>query len=68
MSKTSKTELYTNLSRDNLKHARVWRFVDEYPKDLNATQAAIRAGYSRKAARTTGAQLLANPAIKKEKS
>ena len=30
------------------------RFVAEYPKDLNATQAAIRAGYSTRRAMQTG--------------
>ena len=34
------------------------RFVDEYLLDLNATQAAIRAGYSPKTARAQGARLL----------
>lgn len=34
------------------------RFVDEYLIDLNATQAAIRAGYSEKTARTIGNQNL----------
>ena len=34
------------------------RFVDEYLKDLNATQAAIRAGYSKKTAEWIGPQLL----------
>ncbi len=34
------------------------RFVDEYLVDLNATQAAIRAGYSRKTARFIGQQNL----------
>jgi len=34
------------------------RFVDEYLIDLNATQAAIRAGYSAKTAGTFGYQLL----------
>tara|TARA_R100000789_G_scaffold21676_2_gene24505 strand:- start:589 stop:1002 length:414 start_codon:yes stop_codon:yes gene_type:complete len=34
------------------------RFVDEYLVDLNATQAAIRAGYSEKTAREQGARLL----------
>ncbi|WP_137138172.1 terminase small subunit [Pseudomonas asiatica] len=28
--------------------AKQQRFVDEYLKDLNATQAAIRAGYSKR--------------------
>lgn len=34
------------------------RFVAEFPKDLNATQAAIRAGYSKKTARQQGSRLL----------
>lgn len=34
------------------------RFVDEYLVDLNATQAAIRAGYSEKTAQWIGPQLL----------
>lgn len=34
------------------------RFVDEYLIDLNATQAAIRAGYSEKTARQIGEQNL----------
>ncbi len=36
------------------------RFVEEYLKDLNATQAAIRAGYSEKGATVRGSELLAN--------
>lgn len=39
------------------------RFVDEYMKDLNATQAAIRAGYSRKTANQQGPALLSDPEI-----
>lgn len=39
------------------------RFVDEYLIDLNATRAAIRAGYSEKAARQTGAENLSKPDI-----
>lgn len=35
------------------------RFVQEYMKDLNATQAAIRAGYSAKTAKEIGCQNLA---------
>lgn len=34
------------------------KFVDEYLVDLNATQAAIRAGYSKKTARSIGQRLL----------
>jgi phage terminase small subunit len=36
------------------------RFVLEYMKDLNATQAAIRAGYSEKTAKQQGSRLLTN--------
>lgn len=39
------------------------RFVDEYLIDLNATQAAIRAGYSPKTANEQGARLLANVSV-----
>ena len=39
------------------------RFVDEYLIDLNATQAAIRAGYSEKTARQVGAENLSKPDI-----
>jgi phage terminase small subunit len=40
------------------------RFADEYLIDLNATQAAIRAGYSEKTARVQGSRLLLNADIK----
>ncbi len=36
------------------------RFVEEYLVDLNATQAAIRAGYSPRTAYSTGQRLLKN--------
>lgn len=39
------------------------RFVEEYLVDLNATQAAIRAGYSEKTARQVGAENLTKPDI-----
>lgn len=39
------------------------RFVEEYLVDLNATQAAIRAGYSVKTANQQGARLLVNVGI-----
>ena len=39
------------------------RFVAEYLYDLNATQAAIRAGYSRKTANTDGPRLLVNARV-----
>ena len=39
-------------------------FVDEYLIDLNATQAAIRAGYSEATAKDIGCENLAKPNIK----
>lgn len=39
------------------------RFVEEYLIDLNATQAAIRAGYSEKTAAVIGAENLIKPNI-----
>lgn len=42
------------------------RFIDEYMVDSNATQAAIRAGYSSKAARVQGQENLSKPAIQIE--
>ncbi|WP_245662863.1 terminase small subunit [Endozoicomonas arenosclerae] len=39
------------------------RFVDEYLTDLNATRAAIAAGYSEKTARSQGSRLLTNADI-----
>ena len=41
------------------------RFVAEYLVDLNATQAAIRAGYSKRTARSQGQRLLTNVDIAK---
>lgn len=41
------------------------RFCDEYLIDCNATQAAIRAGYSEKTAQEQGARLLSNVMVKK---
>jgi phage terminase small subunit len=38
-------------------------FAHEYLRDLNATQAAIRAGYSAKNANDEGSRLLADPAV-----
>ena len=45
--------------------AKQQRFCDEYLIDLNATQAAIRAGYSEKNARNIASENLAKPNIKK---
>lgn len=42
------------------------RFVEEYLIDLNATQAAIRAGYSPKTAKEIGSENLTKPNIKSE--
>jgi len=39
------------------------RFVEEYLVDLNATQAAIRAGYSPKTAEQQGSRLLSNAKV-----
>lgn len=39
-------------------------FIREYMIDLNATQAAIRAGYSEKTAKVIGAENLTKPAIR----
>lgn len=41
-------------------------FIDEYLIDFNATQAAIRAGYSAKTAGSIGAENLTKPEIKEE--
>ena len=44
--------------------AKQQRFCDEYLIDLNATQAAIRAGYSEKTAGVIGAENLTKPNIR----
>ena len=46
--------------------AKQLRFVDEYLVDFNATQAAIRAGYSEKTAYRIGAENLRKPQIQSE--
>ncbi|MEG2096773.1 MAG: terminase small subunit [Pseudoflavonifractor sp.] len=40
------------------------RFVEEYLVDLNATQAAIRAGYSPKSASTVAGETMRNPQVR----
>lgn len=45
-------------------NARHRRFAEEYLVDLNATQAAIRAGYAPKSAEVTGSRLLSNPKVR----
>lgn len=42
------------------------RFVEEYLIDLNATQAAIRAGYSAKTADQQGSRMLANVKVNRQ--
>ena len=42
------------------------RFVEEYVKDYNATQAAIRAGYSEKTAHNSGHRNVKNGEIQKK--
>ena len=44
-------------------NARQSRFVEEYMIDLNATQAAIRAGYSKKTANAQAGRLLVNVSV-----
>jgi phage terminase small subunit len=39
------------------------RFVEEFCSDFNATQAAIRAGYSTETARATASRLRTHPAV-----
>jgi len=46
--------------------AKQQRFVDEYMIDLNATQAALRAGYSEKTSYSIGQENLKKPEIAKE--
>lgn len=46
-------------------NARQKRFCDEYLIDCNATQAAIRAGYSPKTAKQIGQENLTKPNLKK---
>jgi len=40
------------------------RFVEEYLVDLNASQAALRAGYSERCSASVGSQLLKKPEVK----
>ena len=42
------------------------RFIDEFMLDMNATQAAIRAGYSPRSARVIAQETLLNPAVQAE--
>lgn len=48
---------------DLFKSKRIPRFVEEYVKDRNGTQAAIRAGYSVASAHSTASALLSDPKV-----
>ena len=43
--------------------ARQERFCQEYALDLNASQAAVRAGYSKRSAQVTSSRMLANHSV-----
>lgn len=58
MKKTAKKEAVALTARQS-------RFVDEYLKNPNASDAYVRAGYSAKGANASAAKLLANPSIQK---
>jgi len=60
-----KTKKKTAKAKDKKLTNKQQCFVDEYLIDLNATQAAIRAGYSEKTARQTGTENLSKPVIAK---
>lgn len=47
-----------------LKNKRHEKFCHEYIKDMNATQAAIRTGYSKKTSKMQGSRLMTNDDIK----
>lgn len=59
-------EIFDMIRQFSAKHARYDRFIEEYLKDLNATQAAIRAGYSTKTAREQASRLLAKVNIQEK--
>jgi phage terminase small subunit len=59
MAKPKKQPAFDDIRLNN----RQARFIAEYLKDFNATQAAIRAGYSEDSARSIGSELLTNPDI-----
>lgn len=51
-------------TKDGLANPKHELFCIEYLKDLNATQAAVRTGYSVKSARFTGCRILACPDVR----
>jgi phage terminase small subunit len=62
------TEISTTASMKSKLNAKQLAFCQEYLIDLNATQAAIRAGYSAKTARQVAAENLTKPDIQTEVS
>lgn len=50
-------------TRKGVLNGKQQRFIDEYLTDFNATQAAIRAGYSKRTAGSQGFDLLKKPEI-----
>lgn len=58
---TNKSDLTTTLTALTAKQR---RFVQEYIIDSNGTQAALRAGYARRTARSTASTLLTKPNVK----
>lgn len=57
--------LLENIERGEVMTEKQKRFADEYLIDTNATQAAIRAGYSKKTAYSQGERLLKNVEVDK---
>lgn len=60
----SNSEITPTTVTDELRTDRQVRFVQEYVKDFNATQAAIRAGYSERTAQEQSSRLLSNVMVK----
>lgn len=58
-------KLYISLTFPNKLTSQQKQFADEYLIDLNASQAAIRAGYSERSSRSTASDLLNNKDIAK---
>jgi hypothetical protein len=58
-----------NIDNPHTSHSKKQRrFVDEYLVDLNATQAAIRAGYSPRTAQEQSSRLLSNVMVQAVRS
>lgn len=54
------------MENDNKFTAKELRFIEEYVRSLNATQAAIRAGYSKNSARQIASENLSKPHIREK--